>query len=60
MPGLGILIITSITCRGVLIIQGVILFVTSTYVLVNLAMDILYDSADPRVQLGSKQGRRRS
>ena len=34
--------------------RGVVLFVTFIYVLVNLAVDILYGFVDPRIQLGNK------
>ena len=54
IPGLGMLTMTSITRRDVFVIQGVVLFVTFIYVLVNLAVDILYGFVDPRIQLGNK------
>ena len=40
------LTMTSITRRDVFVIQGVVLFVTFIYVLVNLAVDILYGFVD--------------
>ena len=43
---------SSINQRDVFVIQGVVLFVTVIYVLVNLAVDILYGLVDPRIQLG--------
>ena len=54
IPGLGMLTMTSINRRDVFVIQGVVLFVTLIYVLVNLVMDILYGLVDPRIQLGRK------
>ena len=36
----------------VYVIQGVVLFVTLLYVLVNLVVDILYGFVDPRLQPG--------
>ncbi|CDA79220.1 ABC transporter permease [Negativibacillus massiliensis] len=54
IPGLGMLTMTSITRRDVFVIQGVVLFVTLIYVLVNLVVDILYGFVDPRIQLGRK------
>ena len=45
---------TSINRRDVFVIQGVVLFVTLIYVLVNLVVDILYGLVDPRIQLGRK------
>ena len=52
IPGLGMLTMSSINQRDVFVIQGVVLFVTVIYVLVNLAVDILYGLVDPRIQLG--------
>lgn len=54
IPGLGTLTMNSINRRDVFIIQGVVLFVTLLYVLVNLAVDILYGFVDPRLQPGRK------
>ena len=54
IPGLGMLTMTSIIRRDVFVIQGVVLFVTLIYVLVNLVVDILYGLVDPRIQLGRK------
>ena len=54
IPGLGMLIMSSINRRDVYVIQGVVLFVTLIYVLVNLVVDILYGFVDPRIQLGRK------
>ena len=52
IPGLGMLTMSAINRRDVFVIQGVVLFVTLVYVLVNLAVDILYGFVDPRIQLG--------
>ena len=46
------LTMSSINQRDVFVIQSVVLFVTVIYVLVNLAVDILYGLVDPRLQLG--------
>lgn len=54
IPGIGMLTMGSITRRDVFVIQGVVLFVTLIYVLVNLVVDILYGFVDPRIQLGRK------
>ncbi len=54
IPGLGMLTMSAITRRDVFVIQGVVLFITLIYVLVNLAVDILYGLVDPRIQLGRK------
>lgn len=54
LPGLGQLIINSIERRDFAVIQGVVLFVTLVYVLINLVVDLLYGVIDPRVRLGRK------
>ncbi|AFS78150.1 peptide ABC transporter permease protein [Gottschalkia acidurici 9a] len=51
IPGIGQLIINSIKRRDFVTIQGVVLFVTLIYILVNLVVDLLYGTADPRVRL---------
>lgn len=52
IPGLGMLTMTSINRRDVFVIQGVVLFVTLLYVIVNLIVDILYGFTDPRLRPG--------
>lgn len=54
IPGLGMLTMSSINRRDVFVIQGVVLFVTFLYVMVNLVVDILYGIVDPRLQPGRK------
>lgn len=49
-PGLGRLTIQAIQSRDYPLVQGCILAITLTYLLVNLAIDLLYTAADPRVQ----------
>lgn len=54
VPGIGQLIINSIERRDYSVIQGVVLFVTFTYVFINLIIDLLYGVIDPRVRLSQK------
>lgn len=54
IPGLGMLTLSSINRRDVFVIQGVVLFVTLLYVIVNLAVDVLYGFVDPRLRPGLK------
>ena len=51
-PGLGTLLLESISVRDWKVVQGVVLVVAATYVLVNLATDLLYGFLDPRIRLG--------
>lgn len=54
IPGIGQLIINSVARRDYAVIQGVLLFVTVTYVFINLIIDLLYGVVDPRVRLERK------
>ena len=49
-PGIGWLIVESISMRDYPVVQGSILLVTFVSVLVNLVADLLYGYADPRVK----------
>jgi peptide/nickel transport system permease protein len=50
IPGLGRLTVDAILRRDYPIIQGVVLLFSLTYVLVNLAVDLLYTVFDPRIR----------
>lgn len=51
-PGVGKLVVDSIFDRDYPLIQGYVLFMGTIFVLINLAVDMLYVALDPRVQLG--------
>ncbi len=51
-PGIGALLVESIQRRDYPVVQGSVLLISLTYVLVNLATDLLYVKADPRIRLG--------
>lgn len=48
-PGLGTLIVKSILWHDYPLIQGAVLLMAGTYVLVNLGVDVLYAWLDPRI-----------
>jgi peptide/nickel transport system permease protein len=48
-PGIGTLMVNGILARDFPLVQGVILFVATTYVAINLLVDILYAVFDPRI-----------
>jgi peptide/nickel transport system permease protein len=50
-PGLGTLLINAIEARDYPLVQGCILFISLSYVLVNLLTDLFYGWADPRIRL---------
>jgi peptide/nickel transport system permease protein len=49
-PGIGRLIVDSILARDYPMIQGVILIFGLLYILVNLAVDLIYGFVDPRIR----------
>lgn len=52
-PGVGQLTVEAIQRRDYPLLQGCILLVSITYVLVNTATDIVYALIDPRIKIGS-------
>jgi peptide/nickel transport system permease protein len=50
IPGLGRLIISSVLRRDYPVIQGVVLFISLVYMLVNLTVDLVYLYVDPRIK----------
>ena len=51
-PGLGRLIVGGILSKDFPLVQGTVLFVATTYVLINVLVDIAYAYADPRIRFG--------
>ena len=51
LPGVGQLVVRSLYNRDLPVIQGLILYVAVIYVLVNLAVDIVYTYLDPRLRV---------
>jgi len=49
-PGLGRLIVYAIGIRDLPVVQGAVLLLALTFVLVNLAVDLIYGVIDPRVR----------
>jgi peptide/nickel transport system permease protein len=50
IPGLGRLTIDAIVRRDYPLIQGIVLMFSFVYVLVNLAVDLVYSALDPRIR----------
>ncbi|MHD0280867.1 ABC transporter permease [Rhodococcus aetherivorans] len=50
LPGLGSLVMTAITGRDFLLVQGIVLVVAVSYVLLNAFVDLAYPLLDPRVR----------
>lgn len=52
LPGIGNLAVGAIGDRDYPVIQGVVLLVAAGFVLINLAVDVLYAVLDPRIRVG--------
>jgi peptide/nickel transport system permease protein len=50
LPGIGALAVNAIYTKDYLVVQGVVLFVTLSYVVINFGVDLLYSVVDPRVR----------
>ena len=50
LPGLGTLLLGAIQTKDLAMVQGVVLFVATVYVIVNALVDSLYAVLDPRVK----------
>ncbi|MCM3082050.1 ABC transporter permease [Brevibacillus invocatus] len=50
IPGIGKLIVNSVLRRDYQVIQGAVLMIATSYVLINLVVDLLYAYIDPRVK----------
>lgn len=53
IPGMGRLVVQSISRRDYPLIQGAIMMTAAIYVLVNLLVDVLYVYIDPRIRYGN-------
>lgn len=51
-PGLGLMMVNGILARDFPLVQGAILLVAGTYVLVNVIVDVAYAYLDPRISYG--------
>jgi peptide/nickel transport system permease protein len=52
IPGVGQLVINSVLHRDYPVIQGVLLYIVTLYVFINVGMDIVYALVDPRIKFG--------
>lgn len=49
IPGFGKLIVDAVFNRDYAVVQGVVLFTATSYIAINLAVDVLYAVLDPRI-----------
>jgi peptide/nickel transport system permease protein len=52
IPGVGLLVINAVLHRDYPVIQGVLLYIVTLYVFINVGMDIMYALVDPRIKFG--------
>ena len=50
LPGLGRLVVEAVLARDYPVIQGLIMFFSFVYILINLLVDVLYTVFDPRIR----------
>ena len=50
LPGIGSLVSRSITTKDVVVVQGIVLYVSIAYLVVNLLVDLLQMALDPRLR----------
>ncbi len=55
-PGLGRLVVSAILWQDYPLVQGIVLFMATIYVVVNLLVDISYAWLDPRIRYGDGTG----
>ncbi len=51
-PGIGFMMVNAILTRDFPLVQGGVLLIAATYVLINLGTDLLYAHLDPRIRYG--------
>ena len=50
LPGLGRLMLDAINQRDYMLIQGAVFLIATSYVLVNIVVDVSYGLLDPRIR----------
>ena len=51
LPGVGNLVVRAVLRRDYPVIQGTLLVIAAIYVLINLAIDLIYMLVDPRIRV---------
>lgn len=57
-PGVGKYVVDAVFARDYPVVTGFVIFTGTVFVVVNLAVDVLYTRLDPRVRLGRASGNR--
>jgi peptide/nickel transport system permease protein len=53
VPGLGRKLLEAINTRDIIVVQGIVLFISAIYVIINTAVDLIYMVVDPRIRVKS-------
>lgn len=53
-PGIGRLAYNAVMSRDYPLLQGIVLFIAVIFVIINLAVDLVYVLLDPRIRLGAR------
>ena len=53
-PGLGKLMVDSVSALDIPVVQGIVLFMALSYIVINLFTDLLYGVLDPRIRIGGR------
>lgn len=51
LPGIGRLFISSISFRDYYLVQGMVMYIATAIILINLVVDLIYKFLDPRIKL---------
>ncbi|MCC7209841.1 MAG: ABC transporter permease [Anaerolineae bacterium] len=55
LPGIGRLLVNAISQREYALVQGVVLFIALSFLIINLVVDLIYAVVDPRISYASKK-----
>ncbi len=50
LPGIGRMMISAVSRRDYPLIQGIVLFISVVFILINMIVDIIYTWVDPRIK----------
>lgn len=56
LPGLGTLLLSSVTARDFPVVQNLVLLLTAVVLITNFVVDLIQRAVDPRLRLGSAAG----
>ena len=51
IPGMGNLLITSISNRDYPVVQGILVLIAALIIIINFVVDLLYGRIDPRIRV---------